>query len=84
MTREKYSERRKELSCGPRRIPPQTRSGSLLEEVTSQLGTEGWAGVVQTKLRIGETGESLILARTLQGVCAWFYFPRKVIEPQRS
>lgn len=39
--------------------------GRLLEEVTSQLGTEGWVGVIQTKLIIGREGESVILTTTL-------------------
>lgn len=28
------------------------RHRKILEVVTSQLGTEGWAGIIQTKLRI--------------------------------
>lgn len=44
---------------------PNQSHGRLLEEVTFQLQTEGRAGVIQTKLRIGREGESFILTTVL-------------------
>lgn len=41
---------------------PRQGQGTLLEDLTSQLGTEGWAGIIQAKLGIRRVGESSVSA----------------------
>lgn len=48
-----YYRRKKGEVKAHRRILPRQSQGRLLEEVTSQLGTEVWAGIIQAQVRIG-------------------------------
>lgn len=66
----------KRMKSGPiERFLHSQSQGRLLEEVTSQLGTEGWVGVIQTTLIIGREGESVILTTTLWSTCDTSIFP---------